>query len=148
MKNIALALCLLFAGCAYDSSGRPTLPTPQRIADMTDEEFASWIQRVEAWSYAAGYEVVDDHPERFEHVVAFNTALLALTGQGSIPTDFLKVAAEKAGLSGPIVQILIVEAQQLLVGRGVIPPGPRGGTLVAAITAAVQRGADEARAGG
>lgn len=93
--------------------------TPQQFEEMSEEDFEDWLTRVHVWARIAGDQVARAHPEDVLKILSFCDILATMAGN----TDPLSEAASQAGLSSPIVAVLVLEAKALLNARGGLPEG-------------------------
>lgn len=136
---LALVACaaigaVALTGCTTPS-GRPI--TPQAIAEMSDEEFEQYSERVGLWAQLAGRAAVKQGAD-VGKIIAYATALEAVTDPSA---DTLAAVAAQGGRDSLVAQLLLLEAEALLNARGGIPSGGRGLTLLKHIAEGARLGA-------
>lgn len=137
ISRLVTALGLLglgfFTSCTT-TSGK--FATPKAIAEMSDEDFDGYLERVAAWASVAGQMAVRQGADP-EKVTTYCLALEAISDPDG---GSLLAAAVQAGLDSPLAQLLVIEAQALLDARGGLPGGPRGKALLHAVAHSVRYG--------
>lgn len=129
----AVLLCLgaVLSSCA----GAPK--SPQQFEEMSEEDFQAWLTRVSVWAQLAADQVARSHPEDVERILLYASLVETLPGD----PDPLGHAAGVAGLTSPIVAVLVLEARALLDAKGALPEG-RVSEFLEAVARGVRLGAE------
>ena len=132
--GIAALLCApLFVSCA----GAPH--SAQQLEQMDEAEYHAWLDRVAAWSTAAGATVALNAPGDAANVDAFAAAIVAAAG-GPLDPHVLVTASHAVPWASPLIAPLILEGQALLDARGGLPGGERGAEVLRTIATALRTG--------
>lgn len=148
MKTLAsmfsvLALLLALAVPPSCASAPHSL---DQLETMDPAAYASWLQRVRAWSEAAGYTLVDGKVLRAQEVRDLAAGLRVVSGQPTASIDLAQLA-KQAGINGPLALAVVMEGQALIDARGGWPGGVRRDELLGTIAAGIEAGAATAEHG-
>lgn len=139
ISALVFAACVAIGAVALTGCTTPSgkVVTPQAIAEMTDEDFERYCERVGLWAQLAGQAAVKQGagPDK---IFLYADAIEAVADPSA---DTLSAVAAQAGLDSLVAQLLLVEAEALLRARGGLPEGPRGLQLLAAVASGARLGA-------
>ena len=133
--GLAALLCapLFFSSCA----GAPH--SVAQLEQMDEAEYHAWLDRVAAWSTAAGATVAINAPGDVANVDTFAAAIAAAAG-GPFDPKLLVTASKAVPWASPLIAPLILEGQALLDARGGLPGGERGAEVLRTIATALRTG--------
>lgn len=139
ISALVFAACVAIGAVALTGCTTPSgrVVTPQAIAEMTDEEFVEYGERVGLWAQLGGRAAVKQGADP-DKIVAYASAIEAVAEPSA---DTLSAVAAQAGLDSIVAQLLLVEAEALLRARGGLPSGGRGLALLKHIAAGARLGA-------